>query len=139
MKLSNKGFTLAELMIAAGILVVVFASLLAVFVNCILLNELNRNLTLAFSAAETRMEQIKNTAFANLCSFNGENIALNELNDGRRRVEVTDEGSGACTSNSTLKRVRITVCFMNRNRLIGWPDINSCTASPVELVTLLAE
>ncbi|MDD5166471.1 MAG: prepilin-type N-terminal cleavage/methylation domain-containing protein, partial [Candidatus Omnitrophica bacterium] len=64
MKVSNKSFTLAELMIASAVLVTVLAGLLAVFVNCIFLNELNRRLTLAYSAVEAEMEAIKNTPFA---------------------------------------------------------------------------
>lgn len=120
-------------MIAAGILAIVFAGLLAVFVNCILLNELNRNLTLAYNDIQAEMEQVKNTAFGSLDTLNGTTFDLSGFVQGtaRGRIVVSDETTG-------LKRIRITACFMSRNRLIG-NNINSCTTSPVELVTLIAE
>lgn len=144
MKLLNKGFTpflrtragftLAELMIAAGILAFVLAGLLVVFINCILLNELNRNLSLAYNAVQAEMEQIKDrgiTSFDSLDSLNGTTFELSgfSANDAEGRIEVSGSGD--------LRQVRIVACFMSRNRLIG-DDLNNCQASPVELVTLMA-
>lgn len=133
MKLSNRGFTLSELMIAAGILAFVFASLLLVFINCILLNELNRNFTLAYTAVQDKMEEIKNTDFDNLDTLNGTDFDLSGFSsgNGQGKIEISDE-------SSNLKRIRIIVCFKSRNRLIG-DDINNCQSSPVELETLIVK
>ena len=57
---SLTGFTLSELLLAAAILVFVLAGLLALFLNCSVLNEANRNLTVATSHAQYVMEEIKN-------------------------------------------------------------------------------
>jgi len=59
MKLSYKGFTLSELLLAAAILAFVLVGLLALFINCLALNDSNRNLTVAATHAQYIMEQIK--------------------------------------------------------------------------------
>ena len=64
MKSYCRGFTLSELLLAAAILVFVLAGLLALFINCLLLNEANRNLTVATAHAQYIMEQIKDTDFS---------------------------------------------------------------------------
>jgi type II secretory pathway pseudopilin PulG len=59
---SLAAFTLSELLLAAAILVFVLAGLLALFLNCLILNEANRNLTVATSHAQYIMEEIKDAA-----------------------------------------------------------------------------
>ena len=61
---ARAGFTLSELLLAAAILVFVLAGLLALFLNCLVLNDANRNLTVASTHAQYIMEQIKSTDFA---------------------------------------------------------------------------
>jgi Tfp pilus assembly protein PilW len=60
----RSGFTLAELLLAAAMLVFVLSGLLLLFTNCILLNEANRNLAIASSHAQYVMEEIKNADFS---------------------------------------------------------------------------
>lgn len=55
----KQGFTLAELMIAMGILFIVISGLLVAFVSCILLNESNNNLVIAANDAQYVLEQVK--------------------------------------------------------------------------------
>lgn len=64
--ISVTGFTLSELLLAAAILVFALAGLLALFVNCLVLNEANRNLTVASTHAQYIMEEIKDAADADL-------------------------------------------------------------------------
>jgi type II secretory pathway pseudopilin PulG len=64
--LSLTGFTLSELLLAAVILAFALSGLLTLFVNCMFLNESNRNLTIATGHAQYVMEEIKNTNFAAL-------------------------------------------------------------------------
>ncbi|MDD5506606.1 MAG: prepilin-type N-terminal cleavage/methylation domain-containing protein, partial [Candidatus Omnitrophica bacterium] len=59
MKLQVRGFTLSELMIAAAILVLVLSALLVLYINCMILNEASRNLSIATSHAQYMMEEIK--------------------------------------------------------------------------------
>lgn len=132
MKKIKSGFTLSELLLAAAILVFVLAGLLVLFLNCLILNETNRNFTLAYSAIQAKMEEIKNTPFSNLDALNATNFYLYGFSpdNAKGRIHVSDESAG-------LKRIRIVACFKVRNRLIG-NDINNCQSSPAELVTLIA-
>lgn len=128
-----RAVTLSELMITALILSFVLTSILLLFMNCIILNESNRNFTIAYSAIQTKMEELKNSGFDNLDSYNGTSFNLSgfPVDDGKARIEITDESAG-------FKRIKITACFRNRNRLIG-NDINNCLTSPVELITQIAD
>jgi competence protein ComGC len=58
-KYYKKGFTLSELLLGAVILVFVLCVFLVEFITCIILNEANRNLTLAITHAQFIMEEIK--------------------------------------------------------------------------------
>lgn len=66
MRLSDRAFTLPELLIAAVILAVALSGLLMLFINCILLNESNRNLTVATSHGEYILEEIRGAGFSGL-------------------------------------------------------------------------
>lgn len=63
---NNQGFTLAELMMAAFILVFVLSGLLLLFTNCMLLNDASRNLSVATSHGEYVLEQVSATTFTGL-------------------------------------------------------------------------
>lgn len=63
---TTSGFTLAELVVAAGIMGVVVAGILVSYIRCMELNEASQNKSLAVKAARHQMEIIKNTAYANL-------------------------------------------------------------------------
>ncbi len=58
MKLSDKGFTLLELMVVTGILLIVISGLLVTFVYCLLLNESNNNLVIAAGDAQYVLEEL---------------------------------------------------------------------------------
>ncbi len=134
--ISVTGFTLSELMIAALILGFTLVGILLLFINCLFLNESSRNSSLAYSAMQTKMEELSvviNPAdYDGLDSFNGINFDLNGFSAGRGkgRITVSDE--------SGLKKISLKACYMNRNKLIG-DDINNCQSTPVELITLIAE
>lgn len=66
MKLSFKGFTLSELLLAVAILGFALSGILLVFTNCILLNAANRNLSISTSHAEYILEDIKAAGFTGL-------------------------------------------------------------------------
>lgn len=61
-KSTYKGLTLSELMVATMISLFAFTVLLALFINCIFLNEANRNLTTALTHAQYILEDIKSQA-----------------------------------------------------------------------------
>jgi prepilin-type N-terminal cleavage/methylation domain-containing protein len=67
-RMATRGFTLVELVVAAGIMGVVVGGILVSYIRCMELNEASQNKSLAVKAARDRMEIIKNTAYANLVS-----------------------------------------------------------------------
>jgi prepilin-type N-terminal cleavage/methylation domain-containing protein len=69
MKSSDKGFTLTELMIAMGILLIVISGLMSTFIYCILLNESNNNLVTAANDAQYVLEQIKARTYGDIGDF----------------------------------------------------------------------
>ncbi|MFC1704182.1 prepilin-type N-terminal cleavage/methylation domain-containing protein [Candidatus Omnitrophota bacterium] len=60
MNCSKKGFTLAEVVVAIGIFVLVIAALLKIFVDCSVLTELSRNMIFALNEAQGQVEEIRN-------------------------------------------------------------------------------
>ncbi|MBU0634094.1 MAG: hypothetical protein KKB82_00160 [Candidatus Omnitrophica bacterium] len=72
--LREKAFTLSELMVSALILALILVSIVAVLTNINLLNETNRNLTIAVTHAEYLIEEIKNASFSGLESNIGSGV-----------------------------------------------------------------
>jgi len=68
MKLSNKGFTLAELILAAAIMAFALSGLLILLINCLFLNIANSNVSIAVAHAQYALEEIKNTNFTSIQS-----------------------------------------------------------------------
>jgi len=58
--------TIPEVLIAAIFLAVVLSGILMLFINCMLLNEANRNSTVAITHAQYIMEEIRSTPFASI-------------------------------------------------------------------------
>lgn len=69
MRISDKGFTLLELMIAAGILLIAILGLLTAFIHCIFLSESNKNLVTAVTDAQYVLEQIKSLPYSEISNF----------------------------------------------------------------------
>jgi len=62
----KSGVTLAEMMVAACILLLMCSMMYLLFANCVILNQLNRERSLAMTHAEYVLEEIKNENFTNL-------------------------------------------------------------------------
>ena len=73
-KISNKsGFSLLELMIAIGILIVLMTGLFYSYIKCMELNEFSRNMMLVNNALQAQLETIRETvAFDNLIGLNAQ-------------------------------------------------------------------
>jgi len=133
-----KGFTLLELLVGVAILVFVLCGLLYSLISCIILNETNRKFSLAYNAIQTKMEEIKNTDFSDLSVLDETSFNLSgfPVGSGKGKITVTDEASD-------LKKIKIVACFKCRGRVIGTlsddTNLDSCTSSPVELVTFITQ
>jgi len=56
----QKGFTLVEVLVATGLLVIVLAGLVGLFVYCSLLSELSGDMTMVMSELQGKWEEIRN-------------------------------------------------------------------------------
>lgn len=152
MKLLNKravkGFTLIEVLIAVAILAFCLCGLLATYVNMFFLTSLLRDSTLATSAVQAKLEEVRSTDFACLytpgacqacaglcakCFCDGDEFILDGIAEGKAAIEIDP-----VVGYTTLKKVRIVACFRTRGRLIG-NDIENCSVSPVEAVTYISQ
>ncbi len=121
MRLSKRGFTLAELLLAAAILAFALTGLLALFINCSILNESNRNLTIAISHAQYVMENIKNQSFTNLeTNINDGNCwdwntaAINVAG----LTALSSEAINTQSSGTNPLTVAVTVTWQDRNQIV---------------------
>lgn len=113
---SKNAFTLAELLLASAILAFALSGLLALFANCIVLNETGRNSFIALHHAELVMEEIKNTDFSNISNKiqNGDwdwdvsNIESNGL------TPLTNEQIDASVSGSDVVDITVNVAWLDR-------------------------
>ncbi len=121
-----------EVLIATAILAFCLCGLLATYVNMFFLTSLLRDTTLATSAVQAKLEEVRNAGYANCTSYIF-NLADYGIADGKGVIEVN-----AVAGNPTLKKVRIIACFRSRGRVIG-NDMNNCSSSPIEAVTYVAE
>ena len=132
---SKTGFTLAELMVAALILITILVGLLASYVTCFDLNETSKNVTLAMDAINQKMAEVSDYSFSNICSqFNNGNftladadIALMPAGDSWGKIYVYPYTGSAitsscadCTCDYDMLRVVISVCWRQKSgRVIG--------------------
>ncbi len=62
----RKSLTLSEVMIATIFITVALSGILLLFINCMLLNQANRNSTVAITHAQYIMEEVRGTDFASI-------------------------------------------------------------------------
>jgi len=123
----KKGLTLAEVLLGMVILVFAFVAVLALFANCIILNESNRNLTIAVSHAQFVMEEIKDTPYSIISSGDWD----------WDTAQIGTEGLNALTNES------ITTTIIETTRLdvvvkAEWDDRGGRTRD-IKLQTLITE
>ena len=147
-RFSNKGFSLIEVLFAAGILAFVLCGLLVMYVNLFLFGDISRQTTLAVNAAQAKLEELKNTNFDSIISgtftVNGFAAA-----DAMGVVEVAN-----AAPYSDLKIVRVVISFRQQGQRIVGEDRNlngvwdagedtminnSRLDSPIEVVTLISK
>lgn len=114
MRLSNRGFTLLELIIVTGILLIVVSGLLVTFVYCLLLNESNNNLVIAANDAQAVLEEIKGLTYNQIpgyiSSFNAERFT----NLGSEQVSFPDSGQ---VFGASITEVTVNIRWTERQRI----------------------
>lgn len=111
-----RGFTLAEVLLAAAILVFVLSGLLVLFINSAFLNEANRNLSVAASHAQFVMEDIKNTDFINIKTKidNGDWDWNTQTIGARGLSALNNEAIDTNSAGTNLLDIVVTVAWQDR-------------------------
>ena len=135
---------MAEMMVAAVIMILAFVGILATFIRCLELNELSRNTGIATTAAKARMELIKDTAFTDLATTY-DKVPFFKTGFTGAGVSYVD------TTDPNLYKITVSFCFREKNgRVIGEDtnlngvlnagedtNGNGMIDSPVELATYI--
>jgi prepilin-type N-terminal cleavage/methylation domain-containing protein len=112
----KSGFTLVEVLVAVSITAVCLAGMLLSYINLLTLTDLTRDFTLATSAASQKVEEVKRSPFDSVAEYNNTVFSIAGFpaaTEAKGRIEITN------TTYSYLKKVRITVAFRTRGRVIG--------------------
>ncbi len=159
LKKGKRGFSLYELLLAACILAVTLATLLGLYLTCLELNEINRKKTLAISDLKSKMEEIKNTPFANLSTTssggtfnNTETFQLASFPAGEAIGRIEIQYVLGDSFGYLMKSVRLVASFRAGRRVIGEDKNlngaldggedtsgNSLLNGPVELETYITQ
>ena len=115
---SKSGFTLVEVLVTAGVVVVVLTGLMQLFIYCRALADMAANTAFAVTEAQDKMEEIRNTSY--------DLITTNYVSGGTPGNIFSLGAHGAVgsiyidSSNSDLLRVDVSVGWRNINgRVIG--------------------
>lgn len=114
--MSDKGFTLAELLLAAAILSFTVVGLASLFINVEMLNNANSNLSIATSHSQFVMEGIKNANFSSLSTdisngaWNYNTAAINVAG----LTALNNEAITTVTSGTNPLDVTVTVSWKDR-------------------------
>jgi len=116
MRLSDKAFTLIELLLASTILAFVLSGLLALFCSVIAMNEANRSQFSALSHAEFVMEDIKNTTFSNIATNiqNGNWDWDSSAIISQGLVPLSTEQIDTSVSGSSVLNTTVAVSWMDK-------------------------
>ena len=131
----KKGVTLAELLLAVAIMAFILIALLLVFINCIILNESNRNLTVATSHAQFVMEQIKDSS---LTDFTGLAGRINSGTWDWNTAAITAQGLAALpneaidtnVAGTTTLDISLTVTWLDRGTRPRTQTLRTLIAEP---------
>lgn len=143
----NHGMTLLELMIATAVLIIAITGLLAALTGLFTLNENAGKLTLAMTAAQDKIEEIRNANFDTLFSaYNAAHFDPDGFLPSQAEANIVINDT-----NPDLLQVCVSVSWMGRsNKIIGedlnlnggldaGEDLNGDLrlSSPAEIVTLI--
>jgi hypothetical protein len=114
---SKKGFVLPEVMLACAIAAFAICGLLLMYVAGMDLIRVSKNASIATSAAQGLMEEIRNAPFPDIVTnYNGLKFTVNNIPSSKGVVYVDD-------TDPELLLVTISVCWLQGNRVIG-EDLN---------------
>lgn len=110
------GFTLLELMLAAAILIVAISGLLATYVLCFNLTETAKNTTLATTAIQFKLEEIRDHTFGDITAdYDNTTFTVSGFAAGQAMGAIYVE-----SITTDILRVTVSVCWrQGGNRIYG--------------------
>jgi hypothetical protein len=143
--ISKKGFSLAEMLLAAAIAAFALSGILATYATCFYLIMTSKNVSIATGAAQGLIEEIRNTPFPQIIdNYSNLNFIVNDIPSSRGVVYIDD-------TNPELLKVIISVCWRQGTIIMGEDknlngvlnagedaNGNGIIDSPVELSTLIS-
>jgi len=112
-KRSERGFTLAEVMLGMGILAFALCAILATYVSCILLYTTSKNVNIATNEILSLVEEIRTDTFSNIYTdYNNFTWPIADIPSGYEVSYVND-------SNSEFLTVTISACWKQGNKVFG--------------------
>ena len=110
---NKSGFTLVEVLIAAGVFLIAVVGILYSYLKCLELAELGRNTSIAVQAVKNEVEDIKASNFTTLyTNYNNATFTASGIN-GKGIVYVDN-------SIPSLLQVKVVFCWKQQNgQLIG--------------------
>jgi type IV pilus assembly protein PilV len=114
----EEGFTLVEIMIALVVLSVGLVALAGLQISAIRGNAFSKRMTTAVSIANEKMEQLKNSSYANILSESSTQVNQSNMNF-TRQVTVTN---GPLANTKTL------------NVTVTWSDSSKSHSVPITTV-----
>jgi hypothetical protein len=108
----RKAFTIAELLIAAAIVLLTCLAILFSYVQCLELNTINKTTAAAIAQARSTMETIKSLPFDQIYdTYNGKTFPLRDL-EGIGLVEVDNK-------NPMLLGITVKCFWKSKKRVMG--------------------
>jgi type IV pilus assembly protein PilV len=111
----EEGFTLVEIMIALIVLSVGLVALAGLQVSAIRGNAFSKRMTTAVSIANARIEQIKNTPYANIQSESSTKVIQSNMNFARQVTVIND------SPLPNTKTVNVTVTWSEGSKSHSTP------------------
>ncbi len=130
----RKALTIPEVLVATIFLTVVLSGILMLFINCMFLNEANRNSTVAITHAQYIMEEIRSVPFTSIQTMadNGDwDLDATELEASPYGLSVLDVEAIDTTVTAVGDLLEATVA-------VSWQDRRGRTRSD-QLTTRMAD
>jgi len=110
---SKKGFALPEILLAVLIAAFALCGILLTYIACMDMVKVSKNVSIATSAAQGLIEEIRNTPFPQIVTnYDHLGFIVNGLPANRGIVYVDD-------TNPELLLVTVSVCWQQGNKVIG--------------------
>ncbi len=118
----KKGFTLVEILISTAIMAIAITSTLQILNYLLMMNESNDVTVICMNELQGMMDNVRNTLYSDIVSvYNGKQFQIAELTN--RQIQHSGVYIATEIEPLFITRVKIVVCWKNRNRVIG-EDLN---------------